>query len=291
MVLEQLRNSRGRPKDAYNGPIVLRRQDQMPPDDYENYRKRKLWKTIRDRVFERDRRKCRRCYGPAEVVHHRSYAPEVMEGNADEWLVSLCHGCHTVVEFEDSNVRRLWPEKERVLWTPDMQIDFPEPVIDLRRWQIGYALRPKGWERMNINQKNGWERRRDELVAERRKKSRRLTTHYFPSRKAAEAEAYRVLDAHPLLRGRFRDRGADQGTILYLAMLSLGRKLYENSAHIVPITPKAAKKLFDSFLQQRAGRDFLTEHERELLDKSAVWKKSRGAPERRNISDNQTPTN
>lgn len=272
-ALEKLRNSRGRPNAAYNGPIVPRRRDQVPPDDYENYRKRKLWKAIRDRIFERDRCKCRRCYGPAEVVHHRSYACEVMEGNADEWLVSLCHGCHTVVEFDDFNVRRSWPEKERVLWTPDMRIDFPEPVIDLRRWQIGYALHPKSWERMNINQQSGWERRRDELVSERQKKSRRSTTHYFPSREAAEAEAYRVLDAHPLLRGHFRDHEASQGTILYLAMLSQGRKLYESSAHIVPIAPRAAKKLFDNFVRYGTGRDLLNEYERELLDKSAVWKK------------------
>jgi hypothetical protein len=34
------------------------------------------------------------------VVHHRSYAKEVMDGLCDERLISLCHNCHGRIEFE-----------------------------------------------------------------------------------------------------------------------------------------------------------------------------------------------
>ncbi len=93
-------------------------EHQRPPPGYEKYLRRKLWKTIRARILERDGGRCLRCGGGADEVHHRSYAPEVMDGRADEWLVSLCSGCHTVVEFDDAGGWRPWAEKERVLFTP-----------------------------------------------------------------------------------------------------------------------------------------------------------------------------
>lgn len=91
-----------------------------------------------------------------------------MDGLADQWLVSLCHGCHHLIHFDDSGARRSWVESERVLSTPVISVYVPEPVIDLRRWQIGYAMKPKEWERMNLNQRRCWEQRRDLLVDQKR---------------------------------------------------------------------------------------------------------------------------
>ncbi|WP_368681202.1 HNH endonuclease, partial [Acinetobacter baumannii] len=47
---------------------------------YEDYRKTKLWKTIKARVLVRDSYQCQRCKGKATVVHHISYDQEVMLG-------------------------------------------------------------------------------------------------------------------------------------------------------------------------------------------------------------------
>jgi hypothetical protein len=126
-----------------------------PPPDYEKYRRQVLWKRIKARILERDAGTCRRCEGRASVVHHRSYADKVMRGEADEWLVSLCDGCHTVVHRDERGVWRTWEESERVLATPDAARSYSRPVIDLRR---KWPEPPPEWERMNAHQRAGWHR-------------------------------------------------------------------------------------------------------------------------------------
>lgn len=126
-----------------------------PPEDYQRYLRRILWtRTIKPRVLERDANTCRRCCGRATLVHHRLYTDAVMRGDADEWLVSLCDGCHTVVHFDDRNSWRTWEDQEVVLATPDTDRGFPKPKIDLRR--RGALVRPPNWGRMNSHQRTGW---------------------------------------------------------------------------------------------------------------------------------------
>lgn len=128
---------------------------QMPPPDYPRYLRRKLWKeTIKPRVLERDRHTCFRCKGLADVVHHRSYAPEVMAGDADERLVSLCEGCHETVHTDVDGRFRPWKEQEQVLATENTDRDTPPVRIDLRR--IAIQLPPE-WKRLNHHQRLAWQ--------------------------------------------------------------------------------------------------------------------------------------
>ena len=63
---------------------------------YNDYLNSDLWRTIRSRVFDRDGYACRDCGVLEEpiVVHHTSYALDVLEGRDDRCLVTLCHPCH-----------------------------------------------------------------------------------------------------------------------------------------------------------------------------------------------------
>ena len=112
--------------------------------DYNSeYLPTKLWKSIKRRVLKRDGKICWLCTGSASVVHHRSYEAEVLEGNADYLLISLCTGCHNQVHFDDFGHKRSPAETHGICATPQLQRDFPEPSVDLRlaapKKQIGRA--------------------------------------------------------------------------------------------------------------------------------------------------------
>lgn len=121
--------------------------------DYENYLSRALWKKIKQRVLERDDRTCRRCNGKAELVHHRSYSREVLEGLDDSMLASICEGCHHIVEFRDDGARRSMAEKDEVLHTRAFLVQYPPVKVDLRR---ATKLMPPEWERLDWFQRTGW---------------------------------------------------------------------------------------------------------------------------------------
>lgn len=40
------------------------------------------------------------------MVHHRSYARDVMEGKNDSMLATVCAGCHDYVHFNDVGATR-----------------------------------------------------------------------------------------------------------------------------------------------------------------------------------------
>lgn len=67
---------------------------------YDDYLNSPKWARIRARVMDRDGHKCRKCGGPAEVVHHTAYSKTVLKGKQDWRLVSLCHSCHKLAEFD-----------------------------------------------------------------------------------------------------------------------------------------------------------------------------------------------
>ena len=81
---------------------------------YETYLSGPLWKIIRSRVLDRDGKVCQRCASMASVVHHRSYADDVMLGNRDEMLVSLCRGCHDFIEFDGGRKTSLNEANQRL---------------------------------------------------------------------------------------------------------------------------------------------------------------------------------
>lgn len=68
---------------------------------YEQYLVCELWRSIRSKVLNRDRRRCVVCSGPASEVHHKSYAEAVLRGAANDQLVAICTKCHEAIEFVD----------------------------------------------------------------------------------------------------------------------------------------------------------------------------------------------
>lgn len=116
-----------------------------PAFDYREYLRSPEWQVIRSRILARDEERCLRCEGVANQVHHLSYARAVLDGYDDTLLVSLCGGCHHVVEFHpsggmDSSPKRNTPaRKTRILAEKDTRRDYPEPNIDMRRLS---GLRP-----------------------------------------------------------------------------------------------------------------------------------------------------
>ena len=83
---------------------------------YDDYLNSPLWRKIRRRVFKRDGRLCCRCGGKAKIVHHRSYEPEVMRGNGDDQLVSVCDPCHELIHRNLDGTPREKSEWDMVLF-------------------------------------------------------------------------------------------------------------------------------------------------------------------------------
>jgi len=126
--------------------------------DYEEYRRSSLWKTIRRRVKKRDNNLCVRCEGtydkPADlVVHHRTYTLEVMRGENDDQLASVCVGCHNIIHFDDNGNRRPMRDWDKLLLEKDLSTNFPPPEIDLRR---NFPKKPLNWNRMSAKQRYTW---------------------------------------------------------------------------------------------------------------------------------------
>jgi 5-methylcytosine-specific restriction endonuclease McrA len=149
----------------------LRRGQRLPQDvmlmDYQTeYLDSSLWRRIRKRVLTRDGKKCVFCDGAAQTVHHRSYDRNVLEGKADQVLVSLCDACHNFIHFDMDGQRRSLEETDRILLREQPPTHFPEPIVDLRREL--YRDLPAEWPRMNHIQRNGWLARYRELRKTRR---------------------------------------------------------------------------------------------------------------------------
>lgn len=132
--------------------------------DYEDYRKTKLWKQIKARIFLRDNNSCKRCGGAADHVHHVSYDPVVMVGQDDSKLVALCSGCHNIVHFNSLDIKR--NQEEQLAALTDLSLNEVMPKVDLRRTRCNPPL----WSRLTSVQKRKW---LGEFEQRRREKSSR----------------------------------------------------------------------------------------------------------------------
>jgi len=126
----------------------LRRQQ-----DYREYLNSPLWRKISRRVLERDEYVCRCCTGTAAQVHHRRYAEDVMRGENDDELASVCGGCHTYIEFDELGNERDPEETDRLLLAGRRDTDYPAPKVDLRK---NVPQLPSGWDRMSAVQRSLW---------------------------------------------------------------------------------------------------------------------------------------
>lgn len=128
--------------------------------DYREYLKTPLWRKISRRVLKRDKRVCRCCTGNANQVHHRSYAPDVMRGENDDELASVCEGCHNYIEFDELGNPRDPEETDRLLLEGGRDRDYPAPKVDLRR---KFPQLPSEWKRMSAIQRSLWHEEYDRL--------------------------------------------------------------------------------------------------------------------------------
>lgn len=86
---------------------------------YQEYLKSDQWRQVRTRKLKRFPQ-CLVCERPAAQAHHMDYGFEVLLGLDDARLVSLCDGCHRLIEFApDGSKRRLCDankELRRLAW-------------------------------------------------------------------------------------------------------------------------------------------------------------------------------
>lgn len=74
--------------------------------NYHDYLASPLWIEIRDRVYTEKGGKCIVCENIAQVIHHRGYGRDVLEGKTLSPLVPLCHKCHKNIEFTENDIKR-----------------------------------------------------------------------------------------------------------------------------------------------------------------------------------------
>lgn len=65
---------------------------------YSAYMRSRLWRSIRDLVFEYRGKSCCCCTAEAESVHHESYDYATMVGRKLDHLYPICRECHDTVE-------------------------------------------------------------------------------------------------------------------------------------------------------------------------------------------------
>ena len=134
--------------------------------DYDSeYLKSPTWKkTIKPRILKRDGRICRSCGNSGDVVHHRSYDRDVLEGSNDEMLVTVCKWCHDIIHFDEDGTKRPLAETDAVLFAVK-PTTIPEPKIDMRKISFGD---PPNKPRMTGYQITLWSAKARELWRKRR---------------------------------------------------------------------------------------------------------------------------
>ena len=84
---------------------------------YQEYLSSDLWKTIRERVLERDQYLCRICGDKARVAHHTNYNNKTLCGDSIGGLISVCYKCHGLIEFDqDGNKIHPMQVRKRVFY-------------------------------------------------------------------------------------------------------------------------------------------------------------------------------
>ena len=139
--------------------------DPIQMDYHAEYLPSKLWAKIKRRILKRDQKVCLSCGGKGIVVHHKSYAPEVLGGEADEMLATVCEPCHHNIHFNADGTKREESEWEAALIAGQHQREIPEPKIDLRRRR---PILPPEWSQMTSLQRSLWSQRAQAMTLEKR---------------------------------------------------------------------------------------------------------------------------
>ena len=152
--------------------------------DYnDQYLKTALWKRIKKRVLERDKSICQCCGGKGAVVHHRCYDPDVLRGENDAMLATVCSGCHDLIHLTDDGRKRTLEETDVEFLMGQRQTETPEIKVDLRT--IWMPI-PPGWNRLTHVQKRLWHER---FLAAKKIKRQALDAHKESRLGSREAES------------------------------------------------------------------------------------------------------
>lgn len=76
---------------------------------YEDYLQSEVWKSIKAAVLDRTP-KCEVCTGDASIIHHAKYSASTLFDSDDPALVSMCNGCHQLIEFANDGKKLDWSE-------------------------------------------------------------------------------------------------------------------------------------------------------------------------------------
>lgn len=82
---------------------------------YAEYLKSDLWKSVRQRVLERDDHQCRYCGSEASQAHHRNYRSKTMTGELIVDILSICGDCHKFISVEGGRVCSMEKMKRKAL--------------------------------------------------------------------------------------------------------------------------------------------------------------------------------
>jgi len=74
--------------------------------NYREYLRSNLWRSLRKDAFRIFGKKCIRCRGKANQIHHRSYTYEALQGLWPKHLVPVCARCHKFAEYRDDGSKR-----------------------------------------------------------------------------------------------------------------------------------------------------------------------------------------
>lgn len=118
---------------------------------YKDYLDSSFWKEIRRRILARDDKKCHCCGKEASIAHHRNYEFEVMMGNKDESLISVCNNCHCNIHYDrngkkvslEQSESRIERFKETGQWEKDGWDESGNPVKPPKRIKTTMKERPK----------------------------------------------------------------------------------------------------------------------------------------------------
>ena len=69
-------------------------------ESYPDYLASDLWAEIRERVLDRDGRKCRFCGDAANQAHHGNYTNAALSGKSIDGIRSVCGSCHKFIEIK-----------------------------------------------------------------------------------------------------------------------------------------------------------------------------------------------
>ena len=171
--LKELRRKLAAPKKRITDVMLMDYRDQ--------YLRSAGWRRIKKRVLERDQHICQSCGGVGDVVHHRTYSREVLEGKDDSMLSTVCSGCHDFIHFTDDGTKRSESKTDVLLLTGRRQTDIPDIKIDLRK---PIPSMPENWHRMTAAQHAIWYEtfsrlRREKLLKKNKNKPPRQPGGFF----------------------------------------------------------------------------------------------------------------